>query len=168
MLWRHTREDTECSQFNMEDGVLQQGELIWHIADMGLLRDVGMEKEDLGLMTSTFWEVWKLDCLWRLNMAQRLVCFLDMKQKEKGLRLDIWCKVLIYEGPFVPPRQDFVKCVKNKRFTEITIQNICCELNNLERTNCLVLLSALQTTSYKLNSLVPLYHVPLLIGIPFD
>ena len=42
------------SPYNMADGVRQQDTLIEHMEDMENLTDVGMEKEDLGLMMSMF------------------------------------------------------------------------------------------------------------------
>ena len=39
---------------NMADGVLPRNTLIEHITNTGNLTDVGMEREDLGLMMCTF------------------------------------------------------------------------------------------------------------------
>ena len=49
--------DTEYSLCNMEDGVRQEGELISPMGDTEDLTDVGMEREDLGLMMSMYSEV---------------------------------------------------------------------------------------------------------------
>ena len=57
MLLPRLDEDTECLESNMADGALRRNTLIEHMADMGKLNDVGMEREDLGLMMSTFCEV---------------------------------------------------------------------------------------------------------------
>ena len=52
-----TDEGTKFLRCNMADGVHRQGVLIWHIVNTEELTDVGMEKEDLGLMMSMFLEV---------------------------------------------------------------------------------------------------------------
>ena len=57
MLLPRLDEDTECSGSNMAGGALRLNTLIEHMADMGKLNDVGMEREDLGLMMFTFCEV---------------------------------------------------------------------------------------------------------------
>ena len=49
--------DTEYSLCNMEDGVRLEGELISPMGDTEDLTDVGMEREDLGLMMSMYSEV---------------------------------------------------------------------------------------------------------------
>ena len=43
-----------CLRFNIRDGVRQQDMLIELMGNTGDQTDVGMEKEDLGLMMSTF------------------------------------------------------------------------------------------------------------------
>ena len=53
-LWLHRNEAIECSQCSMGGGALRPREVILRIADTGNLTDVGMEREDLGPMMSTF------------------------------------------------------------------------------------------------------------------
>ena len=48
-----------CSRFNIRDGVRQLNTLTVRMENTGELTDAGMEKEDLGLMMSTFCEVGK-------------------------------------------------------------------------------------------------------------
>ena len=54
MLWLQRGEDGKCLRYNIRDGVRQRETLIEHMADTGKLIDVGMEKEDPGLMMSMF------------------------------------------------------------------------------------------------------------------
>ena len=53
-LWLHRSEATECSPCSIRGGVRQRSMLIEHMANMGDLTDVGMEKEDLGRMMFMF------------------------------------------------------------------------------------------------------------------
>ena len=57
VLSRLMQRDTEYSLCNMEDGVRQEGELISPMGNTEDLTDVGMEREDLGLMMSMYSEV---------------------------------------------------------------------------------------------------------------
>ena len=57
VLSRLMQRDTEYSLCNMEDGVRLEGELISPMGDTEDLTDVGMEREDLGLMMSMYSEV---------------------------------------------------------------------------------------------------------------
>ena len=54
VLWLHRSEAIEYLQYNIRGGVRQRNTLIEHMVDMGDLTDVGMEREDLGPMMSTF------------------------------------------------------------------------------------------------------------------
>ena len=53
-LWLQINDVTDCSRYNIVDGVRQQDSLTEHIPDTGNLTDVGMGKEDLGLIVFTF------------------------------------------------------------------------------------------------------------------
>ena len=53
-LWLQSGVGIACLPYNIRDGVLQQDMLIEHMENTGDLTDVGMEKEDLGPMMSTF------------------------------------------------------------------------------------------------------------------
>ena len=57
VLWLQRGAAIVCSPYNMEDGVRQRNTLSERIANTGNLTDVGMEREDLGPMMSTFLEV---------------------------------------------------------------------------------------------------------------
>ena len=57
MLLPRRGEATECLPSNMADGVRQQSTPIERMEDTEEVKDVGMEREDLGQMTSTFCEV---------------------------------------------------------------------------------------------------------------
>ena len=57
VLSRLMQRDTEYSLCNMEDGVRLEGELISPMGNTEDLTDVGMEREDLGLMMSMYSEV---------------------------------------------------------------------------------------------------------------
>ena len=52
--WLHRSEATECLPCNIRDGVHQRSMLIARMENTGDLRDVGMEKEDLGPMMFMF------------------------------------------------------------------------------------------------------------------
>ena len=52
--WLQSDADIACLLYNIGDGVPQPNMLIVHMENTGNLTDVGMEKEDLGLMMSTF------------------------------------------------------------------------------------------------------------------
>ena len=54
VLWLQRGEVILCSLYNIRDGVHQQDMLIEHMPDTGNPTDVGMEREDLGLMMYTF------------------------------------------------------------------------------------------------------------------
>jgi len=53
-LWLQSGVGIACLPYNIRDGVLQQDMLIEHMENTADLTDVGMEKEDLGPMMSTF------------------------------------------------------------------------------------------------------------------
>ena len=53
-LWPQSGVGIACLRFNIRGGVRRQDMLIEHMANTGDQTDVGMEKEDLGLMMSTF------------------------------------------------------------------------------------------------------------------
>ena len=57
MLLPRRGEATECLRSNMADGVRQQSTPIERMEDTEEVKDVGMEREDLGQMTFTFCEV---------------------------------------------------------------------------------------------------------------
>ena len=57
MLLPPRGEATGCLRSNMADGVRQQSTPIERMEDTEEVKDVGMEREDLGQMTSTFCEV---------------------------------------------------------------------------------------------------------------
>ena len=54
MLWLQKDVVMAFSRFNMGDGVHQRDSRIARMENTGDLTDVGMEKEDLGRMMSTF------------------------------------------------------------------------------------------------------------------
>ena len=53
-LWLLRGVAIACSRFNIRDGVRQRDTLTARMENTGELTNVGMEKEDLGLMMSTF------------------------------------------------------------------------------------------------------------------